>query len=442
MTRQEKKALDSLKIDSLNSFLATQFRQFEDKRRSNHSVSVKDALMSGYAVFALKYPSLLQYNDDRVAIKENLHTIYKVDKAPSDTALRTILDEIPFGKMNGVFKSVAKKMRQAGVLRSYTYFNDHVVASIDGVHFYSSEKVCCDQCLEYKKKNGKVEYRHSLLSAVLVHPDKQVVLPIAHEPIAKQDGHQKNDCERNAASRLLPQLRQTLPLEKIIVVEDALGANAPHIRDLRKHRLRFVIGVKPDGHKHLFKQFEELSDCGAHYECQQEDERYIHKFRYANSLEINADNPGLKVNFLEYRQTDKKGKEPDRVFSWITDFQLNKRSVYKIMRIGRSRWKIENETFNTLKNQNYNFGHNYGHGKKNLCAMLVLLMMLAFLVDQIQQGWDDMFQAAWQHCKSKVVLWRKMRQKFDEYIVPSMETIYAMIIGKIKVRYELIESSP
>ena len=36
------------------------------------------------------------------------------------------------------------------------------------------------------------------------------------------------------------------------------------------------------------------------------------------------------------------------------------------MRGGRARWKIENETFNTLKNQGYHFEHNYGHGKKSV----------------------------------------------------------------------------
>ncbi|MEM0994346.1 MAG: hypothetical protein AAGI49_15000 [Bacteroidota bacterium] len=65
------------------------------------------------------------------------------------------------------------------------------------------------------------------------------------------------------------------------------------------------------------------------------------------------------------------------------------------MRAGRSRWKIENETFNTLKNQGYNFEHNYGHGKENLCTNLVLLMMLAFFVDQLQQLLNPLFQAAW-----------------------------------------------
>ena len=55
------------------------------------------------------------------------------------------------------------------------------------------------------------------------------------------------------------------------------------------------------------------------------------------------------------------------------------------MRAGRARWKIENETFNTLKNQDYCFEHNFGHGEKNLSTVFAFLMMLAFLIDQIQQ---------------------------------------------------------
>lgn len=51
------------------------------------------------------------------------------------------------------------------------------------------------------------------------------MLPLAHEPIVKQDGNTKNDCETNAAKRLVPQIRQLLPKEKVAIVEDALSAN-------------------------------------------------------------------------------------------------------------------------------------------------------------------------------------------------------------------------
>ena len=70
------------------------------------------------------------------------------------------------------------------------------------------------------------------------------------------------------------------------------------------------------------------------------------------------------------------------------------------MRGGRARWKIENETFNTLKNQGYHLEHNYGHGEQNLSVVLALLMMLAFLVDQVQQLCCPLFQAAWHKMKT------------------------------------------
>jgi len=76
-----------------------------------------------------------------------------------------------------------------------------------------------------------------------VHPDSPVVIPLAPEPIIKQDGETKNDCERNAAKRFLARVRQDHPDLPLIIVEDALSSNAPHIRELQKHHLRFILGL-------------------------------------------------------------------------------------------------------------------------------------------------------------------------------------------------------
>ena len=441
MATAEEKALEGLKIDPLHKYLAKKFRGFADTRSENLSITMQDALMSGYAVFSLKDPSLLQFNNERTSREENLKSIYKVNKAPSDSAMRAILDGVDLEEMKGVYAGLIKKLRGAGILEAYSYLSGHVAVSIDGVHHYSSEKIKCSQCLECLKKNGQTEYRHSLLSAVAVHPEKKEVLPIANEALVKQDGHTKNDCEINAAKRLIPQIKKLLPREKVVVVEDALSANGPHLRELKKAGFRFITSVKPDGNKYLFGLVGRLEGQGKVNDYELEEGRYLHRFRYVNNLPLNTDNRDIKVNFLDYRQVDKKGQEPERHFSWITDFDLSKSTVYKVMRTGRSRWKIENETFNTLKNQGYNFEHNYGHGEKNLCTVLALLMMLAFLVDQLQQGWNDLFQAAWHKTQTKIALWEKARQKFDEYEVASMEMIYKLIIGLLKVRYEIIDDS-
>jgi hypothetical protein len=93
----------------------------------------------------------------------------------------------------------------------------------------------------------------------------------------------------------------------------------------------------------------------------------------------------------------------------------------------RARWKIENETFNTLKTQGYNFEHNYGHGYKNLSTIMGCLMMLAFLIDQIQQLCCPLFQAALKKCKKRIRLWEKLRNWFLTFFIDSWEAFFVAI---------------
>jgi len=144
-----------------------------------------------------------------------------------------------------------------------------------------------------------------------------------------------------------------------------------------------------------------------------------------NGLSINASHKEVRVNLLEYWQLRGKGKIH---FSWVTDFTLTPENVYQIMRGGRARWKVENETFNTLKNQGYNFEHNYGLGAKYLSMVFVTLMMLAFLVDQTQQLCCTLFQSVWKKVGSKKALWEKIRALFSCFLFDSMEMLYLAIL--------------
>lgn len=98
------------------------------------------------------------------------------------------------------------------------------------------------------------------------------------------------------------------------------------------------------------------------------------------------------------------------------------------MRGGRARWKIENETFNTLKNQDYHLEHNYGHGKQPLATHFGLLMMLAFLVDQVQELWCAPFQAARKARGSRTSLWQRMRSLFTGYYIESWRQFFEALI--------------
>ena len=86
------------------------------------------------------------------------------------------------------------------------------------------------------------------------------------------------------------------------------------------------------------------------------------------------------------------------------------------------------ETFNTLKNQGYNFEHNYGLGHKHLSMVFVKLMMLAFLVDQVQQLSCSLFRSVWKKLGSKRALWEKMRALFHCFRLESMEMLYLALL--------------
>jgi len=434
--QKSKKRSKALDFDPLISSLKENFDDFVDSRGSNKQISLGDCLQSGLAMFSLKDASLLSFNNSRPTRAANLSNVYKISKVPSDSHMRTLLDKVKPISFSKVFTGLVCKLRLAGFWKKYIYFQGYMICSVDGVHHFSSEKVHCKSCMKYTKSNGVLEYRHYLLSGSIVHPDKKEVMPVIHEPILRVDGQEKNDCERNAGKRLLPKLRKLFPKEKLIIVEDALSSNGPHIKALQAENFRFVLGVKPDGNKYLFdlaKRLKASNSKTLHY-YEEERDGFIHQYEYVNNVPLNSSNRDVKVNFLNYRQIDPTGKKKDKVFSWVTDFKLRKTNLYSIMRIGRSRWKIENECFNTLKNQSYNFEHNYGHGKENLCMVLVLLMMLAFWIDQIQQANNSLFILAWKKGQTRIALWEKVRSKFNEFVVQSMEIIYKLIIGIIKVK--------
>ena len=122
---------------------------------------------------------------------------------------------------------------------------DHYLIAIDGTGTRSSHKVKCEKCCVKEHRNGSKTYHHQMLGAAMIHPDHSVVLPLAPEPIRKEDGAKKNDCERNAAERLLDDLRREHPRLKAIIVEDALASNGPDITHLKNKGFRFILGAKP-----------------------------------------------------------------------------------------------------------------------------------------------------------------------------------------------------
>jgi len=413
-----------LSASGLYKLIRTGFSKIKDHRTEEADISLRDALMSGFALFSLKDPSLLAF-DARREEPENLHTVYGIEQIPCDTYMRTILDNSTPESLRPVYKEVFRQAQRGKVLEEYQFMGKYYLLSPDGTGYFASKKIHCQHCLQKKLRNGETLYHHYMLGAAIVHPEKKTVIPLMPEPIVKQDGEKKNDCERNAAKRFLTKLRQDHPHLPFLMVEDGLSSNGPHIRELKKHNIRFILGAKPGDHQYLFEQVAQAKREGRSVEFEIIQEGVTHRFHFVNQLSLNQTNADLLINFLEYWEITAKG---EHYFSWVTDITVSRGNAYALMRGGRARWKTENETFNTLKNQGYHFEHNFGHGENNLSVIFANLMMLAFLVDQVQEAACQLFQAALAKVGSKKRLWEKMRAYFLSIKFESMEMLYKAIV--------------
>ena len=81
-------------------------------------------------------------------------------------------------------------------------------------------------------------------SLTIVHPKHKSVIPLCPEAIRHRDGNAKNDCEHNAAKRLIARTRREHPHLKFLVVENELASNGPHMQELEKARMRYISGAK------------------------------------------------------------------------------------------------------------------------------------------------------------------------------------------------------
>jgi hypothetical protein len=383
-------------------------------------IPLADALMAAFAMFSLKAPSLLAFDQQRA--EGNLKTIYGIARAPCDTRMRERLDPVAPESLRPSFTLIFRQLQRGKALEPMVFLDGHYLVALDGTGYFSSPTIHCDSCLHKEHRNGSVTYYHQMLGAAIIHPDFREVIPLMPEPIVKQDGTTKNDCERNAAKRFITKLRQDHPHLKFIMTEDALSSNAPHIETLHDSGCHYILGVKEGDHTYLFQQVEAADEAGgvSYYERHDRAAGLVHRFRFVNDMPLNGSRKDVRVNFIEYWEV---GQAQVQHFSWVTDLRVNRRNVYKLMRGGRARWKIENETFNTLKNQGYNFEHNYGHGEKNLSVVFAMLMMLAFLVDQTQQLCCNLFRAVWAKLGSKRQLWESMRSLFYTYALQSMRQL-------------------
>lgn len=338
-------------------------------------------------------PSVLQFQkrlQDTIH-RNNLSTLFGVSHIPGDTQLRQNIDACDPEQIEKVFSDYFTLLQRGKQLQLFRVLDSYYLVAMDGTEYFSSEKLHCPQCLRKKSTKGNVRYHHQILQGAIVCPGQRQVIPLAPEAVQNTDGHQKQDCELNAAKRMVKKIRRTHPKLPVIIGGDSLYSKQPFIKELKAHHMSFVLVAKPDDHQTLFQWVSELQQMkGTQSLTLTDHKNRLHCYEWVKDVPINGHHKSELVNFFDYRLV--VGGKTNYHNSWVTDVTVTENNVVELVKIGRARWKIENETFNTLKNQGYHIKHNFGHGSRNLSYNLFLLNLLAFFVHQILELSDRLYQ--------------------------------------------------
>ena len=322
----------SLSGESLLQVIYDQFGRVTDHRDPGRvTYPLEDILMCGMAVFSLKFPSLLKFEEEirkKRKGKSNLQTIYGVKDVPSDTRMREVLDEVDPTELRKPFKELFAIAQRGKVLEKFEYLDGSYLLSVDGTGYFSSDTVHCKSCHRtVDKANNSVRYHHEMLVGSIVHPEQRCVLPLAPEPLKKQDTKSvKSDSEQSGMKRFLNDFRREHPKLKVILLADALHATGPLVKLLAEHDMNFILSVKPKSHESLFRALAEWERRGKVEHFSKEEivgekilKKRVHTFRFANRILMNHAHLDLPVNALDYEE----------VTEWKTTKGEMKREVKK-----------------------------------------------------------------------------------------------------------------
>lgn len=261
----------------------------------------------------------------------------------------------------------------------------------DGTGLFCFKEKHCENCLcmERRMDDGKKEklYYHKVLEAKIVLSDS-IVISLGTEFIENEkEDVEKQDCETNAAKRLMERIKKDYPRLPICIQGDALYATEPMMKLCReKYHWEYIFTQKDTRQKLLDEGFEWIKSGGIKKVSGLCEEKGAGC--YANHVEEVAGKKEIMNVFeYEYEKKDKKGKKHVACFRWISSLEITEKNLEEMIKAARGRWKIENEGFNNQKNGIYQIEH-LNSRNSNAMKNHYLLTQISDILMQLYLAWN------------------------------------------------------
>ena len=387
-------------LSSLLSGLKAVCAAFPDPRRSRSgNIGMADFGLSAFAMFFMQSVSFLSFQRklEKGHGRSNCQTLFGIEKIPSDNYIRDMLDGADPALLAPCFERIEQLLFEPLMREAFSLLDGRMFIAVDGTEYFCSQKITFPLCQTRKRSNGKVEIYHSMLAATVVAPGHSKVVPLMPEFIVKQDGAEKQDCERNAVKRWLDKHGARLKPLRPVYLGDDLFACQSVVERISDSGDDFVFTCKQTSHKALYDFIDGCEFERHEVKARKGKRRETRRYRFIEKVPLRDGDDAVLVNWIGFEILDAKGHVTYKT-AFVTSLPVTKANVAEIVACGRTRWKIENESFNVLKNDGYELEHNFGHGEKYLAMTLAALNLLAFawraVLDLLEPPWRKAREAA------------------------------------------------
>lgn len=432
--------MNLLTLDGMVEELRKTIATFPDCRTGkNTSYTMENVGLGAFSVFFTQEPSFLSYQRamQQLRNRNNAASLFGITDIPTDPQIRTLLDPVGPEYLYPLFDRYLDILKTHGLLDKFRVGNGDLLVALDGTWSVSSTAVHCRQC-STATHNGVTTCYHSMITPVIVAPGESHVIPLSPEYISPQDGKDKQDCENTAAKRWIAACGKRYAPLKLTILGDDLYSRQPIISALLEAGLHYILVCKQESHAWLYDWINALDKGGdlssiviRRWNGKNHE---IDTYRYANSVPLKDNSSALKMGWCELVTVREEDGEQLYHNAFVSDRVITGETVIDTVKWGRTRWKVENESNNTLKTKGYHLEHNYGHGRKYLANLLSTFTLLAFLFHTILELSHELYRKLRSMLPSRITFFNDLRALTRYWYFPSFDEMLAFMVRGLTER--------
>ena len=294
----------------------------------------------------------------------------KFKNLPDWQTIQDVIEQLDIEEIENIRKNIVKGLIRSKMFYKYRYNDKYYQLLVDATGVSSHDYNLNGTCIIKKSKTGVLKYYKYALEAKLVFGD--IVISLDTEWIENsqiKNENEKQDCEINAFKRMAPRIKKNFPKMKFIITGDALYATEPIISlcNSKEYKWKYILNLKKDRLKNLYNDFED----DLNYENETNKENYFLSSKLKYKMH--------KLSAVKYQEQQQNKLV---TFNYITNLVVTNNNIEEIVKLGRARWKIENEGFREQKNGTFKISHLCSRNE-NAIKIHYYLIQIAHIIRQL-----------------------------------------------------------